>query len=147
VNPDLSGDLPAFLTRDPGVSSGFMIAQITAAALVSECKLLASPASVDSIPTGAGKEDHVSMGMTSARKLRQSLRNLQAVLGIELMVAAQGLEFRKPLRPGRGVERAYELVRERIPALERDRVLSGDIEAAAGMVREGVLAELWRGEE
>ena len=140
VNPDLSGDLPAFLTSDPGVSSGFMIAQITAAALVNECKSLSHPASVDSIPTGAGKEDHVSMGMTSARKARQVLRNVEMVLGIELMCAAQGLEYRKPLRPGRGVEQAYDAFRERVPALTVDRVLAPDMEAAAAMVRAGTFA-------
>ena len=144
VNPDLSGDLPPFLTADPGVSSGFMIAQVTAAALVNECKVLAMPASVDSIPTGAGKEDHVSMGMASALKLRRVLANVQTVLGLELMIAAQGLEHRKPLRPGRGVERAYQLVRERIPPLTRDRVLAPDIEAAATLVRGGIFAEVWK---
>ena len=144
VNPDLSGDLPAFLTRDPGVCSGFMIAQITAAALVSECKALSHPASVDSIPTGAGKEDHVSMGMTSALKLRRVLRNVETVLGIELLCAAQGLEFRKPLRPGRGVERAYDLLRARVGPLDADRALAPDIEAAAALVREGALAEIWK---
>ena len=142
VNPDLSGDLPAFLTRDPGVCSGFMIAQITAAALVSENKVLSHPASVDSIPTGANKEDHVSMGAHGAVKLRRVLRNTEAVLGIELLCAAQALEFRKPLRPGRGVERAYELLRARIPALDGDRVLAPDIEAAATLVRDGVFADL-----
>ena len=145
VNPDLSGDLPPFLTRDPGVCSGFMIAQITAAAAVNEAKTLAYPASVDSIPTGAGKEDHVSMGMTSARKVRQVLRNVETVLAIELLCAAQGLEFRKPLRPGRGVERAYDLVRARVGCLEADRALAPDIEATAALVREGALAEVWRG--
>jgi histidine ammonia-lyase len=145
VNPDLSGDLPPFLTPDAGVSSGFMIAQITAAALVNECKVLATPASVDSVPTGAGKEDHVSMGMASALKVRRVLSNVQTVLGLELMIAAQGLEHRKPLRPGRGVERAYALVRERIPPLARDRVLAPDIEAAATLVRSGLFAEIWKG--
>jgi histidine ammonia-lyase len=143
VNPDLSGDLPAFLTREPGLRSGFMIAQITAAALTSECKLLAAPASVDSIPTGAGKEDHVSMGMGAAVKLRKALRNVETVLGIELLVAAQGLEFRKPLRPGRGVDRAYALLRDRVPPLDEDRFLAPDIEAATALVREGVLADIW----
>jgi histidine ammonia-lyase len=142
VNPDLS-DLPAFLTRDPGVNSGMMLAQITAAALVSESKILAHPASVDSIPTGASKEDHVSMGTTAARKLTRVLRNTEAVLGIELMCAAQALEFLKPLRPGEGVERAYGLVRERIAPLERDRVLAPDIAAAADLVRSGDLVTLW----
>ncbi|HET6764383.1 MAG TPA: aromatic amino acid lyase, partial [Longimicrobiaceae bacterium] len=143
VNPDLSEGLPAFLTSDPGARSGMMIAQITAAALVSENKGLAHPSSVDSIPTGANREDHVSMGATSARKARQVLRNTEAVLGIELMCAAQALEFRRPLRPGAGVERAYQLVRERIPALDDDRNLSIDIAAAADLVRSGALAEIW----
>jgi histidine ammonia-lyase len=143
VNPDLS-DLPAFLTRQPGLSSGMMLAQITAAALVSESKVLSHPASIDSIPTGASKEDHVSMGTSAARKARQVLRNTEAVLGIELMCAAQALEFLKPLRPGLGVERAYRLVRERIAPLEADRVLAPDIEAAASLVRSGVLADLVR---
>ncbi|HEX2203700.1 MAG TPA: histidine ammonia-lyase [Longimicrobium sp.] len=145
VNPDLSGDLPAFLTREPGLRSGFMIAQITAAALANECKALSHPASVDSIPTGAGKEDHVSMGVTSALKLRRVLANVETVLGLEVMIAAQGVDFRKPLRPGRRVERAYDLVRERIPPLDEDRILAPDIEAAAALVREGALAEIWRG--
>ena len=142
VNPDLNEGLPAFLTEDPGVSSGFMIAQITAAALASENKVLASPASVDSIPTGANKEDHVSMGMTSALKARRALRNAEVVLGIELLVAAQALEFRKPLRPGAGVLRAYERLRERVPPLGTDRNLSKDIEAAAALVREGAFTVL-----
>jgi histidine ammonia-lyase len=145
VNPDLSGDLPPFLTDDPGVSSGFMIAQITAAALVNECKVLATPASVDSVPTGAGKEDHVSMGMASALKLRRVLANVQTVLGLELMIAAQGLEHRKPLRPGRGVERAYQMLRDAIPPLDRDRVLAPDIAAAATLVRAGIFSEIWKG--
>jgi histidine ammonia-lyase len=140
VNPDLSEGLPAFLTADPGVSSGFMIAQITAAALASECKVLAHPASVDSIPTGASKEDHVSMGMTSALKARRVLANVEAVVGIELLCAAQALEFRKPLKPGLGVLRAYERLRERVPALGTDRIVGKDIEAAAALVREGVFA-------
>jgi histidine ammonia-lyase len=142
VNPDLSGDLPPFLTRDPGVCSGFMIAQITAASLVSENKVLSHPASVDSIPTGANKEDHVSMGVASAWKARRVLRNTETVLGIELLCAAQALEFRKPLRPGRGVQRAYEALRERVGALEDDRVLGPDIEAIAALVREGIFAEI-----
>jgi histidine ammonia-lyase len=144
VNPDLSERLPAFLTADPGLCSGMMIAQITAAALANENKTLAHPASVDSIPTGANKEDHVSMGMTSALKLRRVLQNTEAVIGIELMCAAQALEFRKPLRPGAGVQRAYDLVRERISPLTADRDLSGDIAAAADLVRSGALSTLWR---
>jgi histidine ammonia-lyase len=139
VNPDLS-DLPAFLTAEPGLNSGMMLAQITAASLVSENKVLSTPASVDSIPTGANKEDHVSMGTAAACKARRVLENVETVLGIEAMCAAQALEFLKPLRPGRGVERGYRLVRERIAPLERDRVLSDDIGAAAALVRSGSLA-------
>ncbi|HVH12387.1 MAG TPA: aromatic amino acid lyase, partial [Longimicrobium sp.] len=142
VNPDLSGDLPAFLTHDPGVCSGFMIAQITAAALASENKVLSHPASVDSIPTGANKEDHVSMGAHGAIKARRVLRNTETVLGIELMCAAQALEFRKPLRPGRGVEQAYERFRAVISALDGDRILAPDMEAAAALVRDGAFADL-----
>jgi histidine ammonia-lyase len=143
VNPDLS-DLPAFLTSDPGVNSGMMLAQIAAAALVSESKIFSHPASVDSIPTGASKEDHVSMGTTAAKKGTQVLRNTEAVLGIELMCAAQALEFLKPLRPGRGVDRAYRLIRERIAPLAGDRVLAPDIAAAADLVRSGALAAVLR---
>ena len=138
VNPDLSG-LPAFLTREPGLHSGMMLAQVTAAALVSECKTLAHPASVDSIPTGASKEDHVAMGPGAATKARKVLRNAETVIGIELMCAAQALEFLQPLRPGRGVAEAYGRVRERIAPLDGDRPLSGDIEAVAGLVRSGEL--------
>jgi histidine ammonia-lyase len=139
VNPDLS-DLPAFLTREPGLNSGMMLAQITAAALVSECKVLSHPASVDSIPTGASKEDHVSMGPHAARKARQAIRNAEVVIGIELMCAAQALEFLSPLRPGAGVDRAYQLLRQRIAPLTHDRILAPDIEAAAEMVRMGLLS-------
>lgn len=137
VNPDLS-DLPAFLTREPGVRSGMMLAQITAAALVSESKILSHPASVDSIPTGASREDHVSMGASAARKARKVLRNAETVIGIELMCAAQALEFLTPLKPGVGVRRAYDLIRERIAPLEEDRVLAPDIEVVREMVAEGV---------
>ncbi|MBA3969059.1 MAG: aromatic amino acid lyase, partial [Gemmatimonadetes bacterium] len=138
VNPDLSG-LPAFLSPDPGLHSGFMLAQITAAALVNENKTLAHPASVDSIPTGANREDHVAMGMGAALKARRVLRNAEVVLGIEFLCAAQALEFLKPLRPGVGVEEAYHQLRERVPALAQDRVLAPDIEAAATLVRSGRL--------
>jgi histidine ammonia-lyase len=141
VNPDLS-DLPAFLTPEPGVRSGFMLAQITAAALVSESKILCHPASVDSIPTGASKEDHVSMGPAAARKARQVLRNTEAVLGIEFLCAAQALEFLKPLRPGKGVMRAYGVLRQRVAPLTEDRVLAPDIEAAAGLIRDGAFSAI-----
>jgi histidine ammonia-lyase len=137
VNPDLSEGLPPFLTEHPGTQSGFMIAQVTAAALVSECKVLSHPASVDSIPTSGGKEDHVSMGMTSALKLKQIVGNVERVLAIELLAAAQGLEFRKPLKPGQLVQDAFDKLRAEIPKLERDRPLGTDIEAVSEMIREG----------
>jgi histidine ammonia-lyase len=123
VNPDLSG-LPAFLIEDAGTNSGMMIAQVTAVALLAENKVLAHPASVDSLPTSANKEDHVSMGMTSALKLAQIVRNVRVVLAIEALCAAQGLDFVAPLRPGRGVAAAYDRVRSVVPHLERDAVLS-----------------------
>ena len=99
LNPDINEGLPAFLSPDPGLSSGFMIAQIVAAALINECQVLSHPSSTGTIPTDGGKEDHVSMGMTGAIKLRQIVENAERIVGIELMCAAQGLEFRRPLRP------------------------------------------------
>jgi histidine ammonia-lyase len=137
VHPDLNQGLPAFLTPDPGVNSGFMMAQVTAAALASECKVLAHPASVDTIPTDGSKEDVVPMAMGAAWKLRRIIRNLRYVLGIELMCAAQGIDFRAPLRPGRGVARAHAAVRRHIPRLERDRVLGTDIERIAEAIEHG----------
>ena len=122
---------------DPGLSSGFMIAQIVAAALINECQVLAHPSSTGSIPTNGGKEDHVSMGMTGALKLRQIVENGERVLAIELMCAAQGLEFRRPLRASREVERALAVVRSVVPRLEQDRVLAGDIDAMAAAVKGG----------
>jgi histidine ammonia-lyase len=137
VNPDLNEGLPAFLSAHPGASSGYMIAQVTAAALLNECKVLAHPASVDNVPTSGGKEDHVSMGMTSALKLRQIVENLSRVLAIEAICAAEGLEYRKPLKPGRGVQAAFEQVRERISRLEADRALGSEIEGLAEALRDG----------
>ena len=137
VHPDLNEGLPPFLTTTAGVSSGFMMAQVTAAAITSECKILAHPASVDTIPTDGSKEDVVPMAMGAATKLRRILHNLQHVLAIELMCAAQGLEFRRPLRGGVGVERAYASVRVLVPALADDRVLGPDIESLAVAVAEG----------
>lgn len=139
LNPDLSG-LPAFLTHRPGVCSGFMIAQITAADALSEMRVLATPASVDSVPTSASREDHVSMGMTAARKFRRSVELLETVLAVELLCAAQAVEFHRPLRAGRGVEEAVAVVRRRAPPLKEDRSLAGEIEAVAEMVRDGALA-------
>jgi histidine ammonia-lyase len=137
LNVDINEGLPAFLSHDPGLSSGFMIAQIVAAALINECQVLAHPSSAGSIPTDGGKEDHVSMGMTGALKLRQIVENVERVVGIELMCAAQGLEFRRPLRASREVERAHAVVRAIVPRLDEDRVLAHDIEAMAAAVRAG----------
>lgn len=135
VNPDLNEGLPAFLAPHPGSSSGMMLAHVTAAALLSECRVLAHPASCDNTPTSGGKEDHVSMGMTSALKLRKIVVNLEIIVAIELMCAAQGLEYRKPLKPGKDVQRALEKVREIVVPLDSDRPLSEDIENLAETVR------------
>jgi histidine ammonia-lyase len=131
VHPDLNQGLPPFLTRDAGVNSGFMMAQVTAASLASECKVLSHPASVDTIPTDGSKEDVVPMAMGAAWKVRRIVSNVRYILAIELMCAAQGLDYRAPLAPGRGVAAAHRAVRERVPPLERDRVLSPDIERLA----------------
>ncbi|MEO7822385.1 MAG: histidine ammonia-lyase [Gemmatimonadaceae bacterium] len=128
VNPDLNQGMPPFLSPDAGVNSGFMIAQVTAAALASECKVLSHPASVDTIPTDGNKEDVVPMAMGAAWKARRVLRNVENILAIELMCGAQGIDFRKPLTPGRGVRAAHARVRELVPRLEKDRVLSSDIQ-------------------
>jgi histidine ammonia-lyase len=131
VNPHLNCGLPAFLVKESGVNSGFMLAQVTAASLVNECKVLSTPASVDSIPSSANREDHVSMGMTSALKLRAVIENVRAVLGIELLAAAQGIDFRRPLRTTAALEAVHARVRATIPRLDVDRVLAPDIAAAA----------------
>ena len=141
LNPDINEGLPAFLSPDPGLSSGFMMAQIVAAALINECQVLAHPSSTGSIPTSGGKEDHVSMGMTGALKLRQIVEHAERIVGIELMCAAQGLEFRRPLKSGGQVERAYQAVRAVVARLEQDRVLATDIDALAGAVRAGAFDE------
>jgi histidine ammonia-lyase len=140
VNPTLSG-LPAFLTRDGGLQSGLMIAQVTAAALVSENKVLAHPASVDSIPTSANKEDHVSMGATAALKAARVVANVRRVLAIEVLAACQALEFLKPLETSRPLAAVYARVRERVPPYDRDRHLSPEIEAVAELVKDGVLSD------
>ena len=136
VNPFLSG-LPAFLTNNPGLNSGLMIAQYTAASLVSENKVLAHPASVDSIPTSANKEDHVSMGTISARKCRQVLYNAENVIAIELLCAAQALDLFTNLKAGAGSKEAYGLIRKDIPHLEEDRIISNDIEIMYNLVHGG----------
>ncbi|GAC1453997.1 MAG: hypothetical protein PVSMB4_14680 [Ktedonobacterales bacterium] len=133
---------PLFLTPEPGLNSGYMIAQYAAAALVNEIKVLAHPASIDSIPTSAGMEDFVSMGVTSAHKLRQSLDLAFRVIAIELLCACQALEFRRPLQPGAGVHAAYTAVRELVPRLEADRPPAPDIERLSEALREGLLERL-----
>jgi histidine ammonia-lyase len=144
VNPDINEGLPPFLSRTPGVSSGFMIAHIVAAALLNEAKVLAHPASADSVPTSGGKEDHVSMGMTAALKFRQIVENAEKLLAIELLCAAQGLDYRAPLKPARRVGEAFAAVRQLAKPLGEDRVLSIDIEALAAAVR-GAKFDGWRG--
>ncbi len=137
VHPDFNQGLPPFLTQDAGVNSGFMMAQVTAASLASECKLLSHPASVDTIPTDGNKEDVVPMAMGAAWKLRRIVQNVRHVLAIELMCAAQGLDYRAPLRAGRGAERGHQLVREVVTSLGDDRVLSTDILALASAIERG----------
>jgi histidine ammonia-lyase len=141
VNPNLSGGLPAFLTTDGGLNSGFMIPQYVAASLVSENKSLCHPASVDSIPTSAGQEDHVSMGNAAGLKAWQVLANSERVLAIELLAASQGVEFLAPLEPGAGVRATRAFVRTLSPRLRDDRPLAGDIETVAAAARDGSIVE------
>jgi histidine ammonia-lyase len=137
VNPDANEGLPPFLTAQPGISSGFMMLQVTAVALLNEAKVLAHPASVDNVPTDGGKEDHVSMGMTSATKLRSIVKLAELVTAIELLAAAQALDYRAPLAPGRGVKEAHRIVRSLVEPLTADRSMSGDIEKLADAIRGG----------
>ena len=137
VNSKLSEHLPPFLVKEDGMNSGFMISQYTAAALVSENKILSHPASVDSIPTSANQEDHVSMGTIAARKAKQILSNVEYVLAIELMCAVQALDFLSDLKPGSGVKVAYELVRSKVPFLEKDRILAPEINLLKDIVSNG----------
>jgi histidine ammonia-lyase len=137
VNPHLSSGLPPFLMQDTGLNSGFMIAQVSAASLVSEGKVLAHPASVDSIPSSANREDHVSMGMTAALKAFQTVKYLEVVLGIETMCAAQGLDFRAPLKPGSILCEIHGDYRNRVPFASQDSVLAPWIDDSADWVRHG----------
>jgi histidine ammonia-lyase len=137
VNPDKSEGLPAFLARHPGVESGFMIAHVAAASLLNEARVLAHPASVDNVTTSGGKEDHVSMGMTSALKLRSIVDLAENLFAIELLAGSEALEYRRPLRAGKGVEGAFKLVREVAAPLTSDRPLSGDIARLAEKIRAG----------
>ncbi len=138
LDPDLSG-LPAFLARQSGLHSGLMLSQYTAASLVSENKVLAHPASVDSIPTSANQEDHVSMGVTAARQARMILENARWVIAIELVNAAQALEFHRPLEPGVGVKAALQAIRRVVPPLEADRILTPDVQAVRALMLSGEL--------
>jgi histidine ammonia-lyase len=140
VNGNLSG-LPRFLTKEGGLNSGLMIAQYTAASLVSENKVLAHPASVDSIPTSANQEDHNSMGSIAAAKCYQILRNVQTVVAIELLCAAQGIDFHVPLKCGVGTDVAYKIIRDYIPHLTQDRILYDDIQTALYLVKERLILD------
>jgi histidine ammonia-lyase len=136
--------LPPFLSADAGLNSGFMIAHVTAASLASENKSLAHPASVDSLPTSANQEDHVSMATFAARRLQPMIRNTAHILGIELLAAAQGIDFLRPLASSPALEQAHALLRARCPAMPLDRYLAPDIEAATGLVTDGSLSRVFR---
>ena len=141
VNPTMSEGLPPFLTEHGGLNSGFMIPHYVAASLVAENKVLCHPASVDSIPTSAGQEDHVSMGATSAVHAWQVCANVERVLAVELLCGAQGIDFLTPLKPGPGIAALHAALRERSPHLGDDRSLAGDIETVAGAIRDGSLVD------
>lgn len=144
LNPDLSMGLPAFLTDAPGLRSGFMIAQVAAVDCLAEMRVLSHPASVDSVTTSANQEDHVSMGLASARKARAAVACAERVLACELMCGAAGLEHRRPLRSSPGVESAFDAVRARVAPLDEDRVLSPDLEALAAELAAGTFATITR---
>jgi histidine ammonia-lyase len=136
--------LPAFLTADAGLNSGFMIAHVTAAALASENKSLAHPASVDSLPTSANQEDHVSMATFAARRLQAMIENTSHILGIELLAAAQGIDFLRPLKSSSALEEAHGLLRSECKSIERDRYMAPEIERATLLVRNGALSRVFR---
>jgi len=140
VDPHVSG-LPAFLTKHSGLHSGFMMAQYTAAALVSENKVLAHPASVDSIPTSANQEDHVSMGTIASRQCAEIARNAMAVIGIELFHAAQGIDLHDGVTPGVGTAAAHKVIRAVVPFVDDDRVLSWDMEKCKNIIADGSLVK------
>jgi histidine ammonia-lyase len=141
VDPTLSFDLPAFLTPKPGLNSGLMIAEVTTAALMSENKHLAHPTVIDSTPTSANQEDHVSMAAHGARRLRRMVKNLNVILGVEAMCAAQGVEFRAPLRTSAPLQAAVRALRIEVRALENDRYLAPDLAKAASLVADGALSK------
>jgi histidine ammonia-lyase len=140
LNPTLSG-LPDFLVEGRGLNSGLMVAQYTAASLVSENKVLSHPATVDSISVSADQEDHVAMTPIAVRKLTEILKNVCAVLAIEMMSAAQAFDFRKPLKPGRGTRVAYDIIRQHVDHLEDDRVLYPDINKIADLIRNNTILD------
>jgi histidine ammonia-lyase len=143
LNPNLSAGLPAFLTRGAGMFAGLMLTQYTAGSLVCENRVLSHPAATGSIPAAADQEDFVSMGMTTAIKTRQIIENADAVIAIELMAGAQAVDYRKPLKPGKGAQAAYDVVRKYVAFLDEDRPLFNDINALAAVVRSGeVLKEV-----
>ena len=139
LDPKQNNDLPAFLVHGSGLNSGFMLVQYTAASLVSESKSLAHPASVDSIPSSAGQEDHVSMGMTSARHARDVVTNAETVIALEALAATQALDLRAPLEPGSATRAAHDVIRTRVPFFAADREFGPDIADAISLVREGAL--------
>jgi histidine ammonia-lyase len=141
IDSSISG-LPAFLTPRPGVNSGFMIAHVTAAALASENKSLAHPASVDSLPTSANQEDHVSMATFAARRLGEMAENTRTIVAIELLAAAQGIDFHRPMTSSPLLEKVHAALREKVDKLENDRYLAPDIEAALALIASGALPRL-----
>ena len=142
LDPARSQGLPAFLSPNPGLNSGYMISQYVQAALVAENKVLAHPASVESIPTSGRQEDHVSMGWGAGRKLFDVLNNVRRVLAIEILCAVQGIDYRKPLAPARGTRRVVDLVRSHVPPLDADRPLSEEVETISDLIIEGSISDL-----
>jgi histidine ammonia-lyase len=142
VDPTLSFDLPAFLTPKPGLNSGLMIAEVTTAALMSENKHLAHPTVIDSTPTSANQEDHVSMAAHGARRLGRMVKNLNVILGVEAMCAAQGVEFRAPLKTSAPLQAALAAFRAQVPALGNDRYLAPELARAAELVTAGTLSRV-----
>jgi histidine ammonia-lyase len=141
VDPALNFGLPPFLSPDPGVNSGFMIAEVTTAALMSENKQRAAPCSIDSTPTSANQEDHVSMATHAARRLLDMSRNLAQIIGVELMVGAQGIEFRQPLETSAPLQNVIARIRQAIEPMREDRYMAHDMEAAARLVRDRAVLE------
>jgi histidine ammonia-lyase len=141
LDPKSSNGLPPFLVPEAGINSGFMVCQYTAASLVSESKSLAHPATVDSITSSAGQEDHVSMGMIAARHARECVRNAETVVALEVLAAAQACDLRAPLRPSAATAAAVRAVRAVVAPLDRDRELKPDVDAAVELVSSGALVE------